>query len=530
MKLFKTSVSSDDLKHDFVASIVVFLVALPLCMGIAIACGVPPAQGLITGIVGGIIVGFFSGAPLLVSGPAAGLTVLVFDIMQRHGLATLALIVIAAGAVQILAGMLKLGRWFRAVSPAVIHGMLAGIGILLCASQFHVMLDKAPQSSGLPNLLAMPRAIWETITLTGGFGSLFALGLGLFTLAVLVIWKYFGLDKRLHVPGHLPAIAGATIIAQAFSLPVHYVPVPDSLIDAISFAALSNLGQLIHAPVLLAALSVALIASAETLLSATAVDQIQKGPRAKYDRELMAQGFGNMLCGLFGGLPMTGVVARSTVNLQAGARTRWATIMHGLLILIAVALIPFVLKMIPIAALAGLLVFTGFKLVDTAVFKQLRAYGHNQATIYLVTIGFIVSTDLLIGVFVGFTLSLVRLILTMVDLNIETRQDATEAETVIEVKGTATFLGLPKLAEALESLPADRRVRVDVKDLVFIDHACLELFSQWEKRHVEGGGQVSINWDDLRRLCGSPADVAGASSSPLSQTGVNSRLPRNNRN
>ena len=131
MKLFKASVSPGDLKQDFLASLVVFLVALPLCMGIAIACGVPPAQGLITGIIGGIVVGFFSGAPLLVSGPAAGLTVLVFDIVQRHGLGTLALIVMAAGAIQLLAGAFKLGRWFRAVSPAVIHGMLAGIGILL---------------------------------------------------------------------------------------------------------------------------------------------------------------------------------------------------------------------------------------------------------------------------------------------------------------------------------------------------------------------------------------------------------------
>ncbi|HEY9783754.1 MAG TPA: SulP family inorganic anion transporter [Candidatus Obscuribacterales bacterium] len=503
----KDAASKSDLRQDFLASIVVFLVALPLCMGIAIACGVPPAQGLISGIVGGIIVGMISGVPLQVSGPAAGLTVLVWDVVQRHGVEALAVVVLVAGGIQLAAGLLKLGRWFRAVSPAVVNGMLAGIGILLVASQFHVMFDLAPKSSGLPNLIAIPGAIWNAITFADGAGHFFGAGLGFFTLAVLFLWKKFHLDEKSHLPGHLPAIAGATLIALAFQLPVKYVDVPDSLIKAINFTGFDALGHIIEAPILLAALSMALIASAETLLSATAVDQMHQGPRARYDKELVAQGVGNMLCGFLGALPITGVIARSTVNVQSGARSRRSAIFHGVWILLAVMLLPFVLKLIPTASLGALLVFTGFKLIDVSVIRKLRAFGHSQAAIYAATVGMIVTTDLLAGVLVGFTLSLIRLILTMTDLNVEQHEDKEKKTIVLEVKGTATFLGLPRLAEPLEALPAGLHVRVIVDDLVFIDHACLELLANFERRHKAAGGTVEIDWNRLRERSASPADV-----------------------
>lgn len=496
--------SKSDFRQDFLASIVVFLVALPLCMGIAIACGVPPAQGLLTGIIGGIIVGTISGAPLQVSGPAAGLTVLVWDIVQRHGLEALAVVVLIGGAIQLLAGVLKLGRWFRAVSPAVMHGMLAGIGVLLCASQFHVMLDKAPHGSGLPNLLSIPPALWAAIAGADGVSHLFALGLGVFTLSILVLWKRLHMDKRLYMPGHLPAIALATLIAFLFHLPVKFVDVPDNLLNAVNLPGFGTLGLIIQAPILLAALSLALIASAETLLSAQAVDQMHQGQRAKLDKELMAQGLGNMLCGFVGALPMTGVIARSTVNVQSGARTRRSAILHGFWLLGAVALLPFVLKLVPTASLAALLVYTGFKLVDTKVMRELKSFGLGQLAIYASTVLVIVTTDLLTGVLVGFALSLVRLVLTLIDIKVEqTRQNE---EIVVSIKGTATFLGLPTLAESLETVPPGTNVRIVLDDLVYVDHGSLELLTNFEKRHTASGGKVTIDRARLAALSLSPAD------------------------
>lgn len=520
--------SGSDFRKDFLSSIVVFLVALPLCLGISIACGVPPAQGLMTGIIAGIVVGFLSGVPLQVSGPAAGLTVLVWDVVQRHGLEALAVVILAGGAIQLIAGFFKLGRWFRAVSPAVIQAMLAGIGILLAASQFHVMLDYTPSGSGLPNLIAIPSAIANAIMLADGGSHLMAAGLALFTLAVLVLWKWFHFEEKTHMPGHLPAIVGATLIAFGLRLPVNYVNVPDNLLSATNITGTDALSLIIQAPILLAALSLALIASAETLLSATAVDQMHQGKRAQYDRELIAQGIGNMLCGVVGALPITGVIARSTVNVQAGARTRRSAILHGVWILLAVAALPFVLNAVPIASLAALLVYTGAKLIDMKAIKALMSFGRGQLMIYGATVVVIVAADLLTGVLVGFALSLVRLVLTMTDLQIErscqTKPEEDDPETdddsgaeaevskakragilVLSIRGTATFLGLPKLAEALESLPADANVRIETDDLVYIDHACLDLIANFEKRHTAGGGTLAIDKLRLEELSHSPA-------------------------
>jgi len=493
-------------RHDLLSSIVVFLVALPLCLGIAVACGVPPALGLISGIIGGIVVGSLSGSPLQVSGPAAGLTVLVYEIVQRHGLGVLGAVVLLAGVIQLAAGALKLGRWFRAIAPAVIHGMLAGIGVLLCVSQLHVMFDSKPQGSGLPNLLTIPREIWQAIGMTGGSGHLWAGAIGILTLITLLLWKRFRLDMYSRIPAALPGIAVATLVAQVFHLPIHTISLPTNLITAIQWPTLDSLGALIEAPILLSALTLALIASAETLLSATAVDQMHHGKRADYNKELRSQGIGNILCGLVGALPMTGVIARSTVNVQAGARTRRSTILHGLWILLAVAAAPFVLELIPVASLAALLVYTGFKLIDLKVLRKLRAYGRTQVLIYGVTVAVIVAADLLTGVLVGFVLALIKLVLTMSDLNAGLREDTTTKELVLELKGSATFLSLPKLAEAIEAIPAGATVRIEFEDLVYIDHACLEMLESWEKRHLKGGGTVKADRRALIDHYSSPAD------------------------
>ena len=227
-------------KQDLLASFVVFLVALPLCMGIAIASGVPPAAGLISGVVGGILVGALSGSPLQVSGPAAGLAVLVFEIVQEQGLAGLAIICIAAGAIQVVAGLLKTGQLFRAISPAVIYGMLAGIGILILTAQFHVMVDDKPRANGLQSMLAIPESIMKALAPEDGGSNQIAALLGLGTIALLVMWNKYSPAVLKSVPGALVGVASATAIAALLKMPVQYVKLNGSFADAIHLPRLQN--------------------------------------------------------------------------------------------------------------------------------------------------------------------------------------------------------------------------------------------------------------------------------------------------
>lgn len=280
----------DTLPRDLMASVVVFLVALPLCMGIAIASGMPPAKGLLTGIVGGLVVGFLAGSPLQVSGPAAGLAVLVFELVRTYGVAMLGPILLLAGAIQLLAGRLRLGCWFRVTSPAVVYGMLAGIGILIVLSQLHVMLDLAPKASGLDNLLAFPRAAFAALGSLGMDSGLDAALLGLGTIAVMWGWDKLRPQRLRFLPGALLGVSLATLASLWLALDVRRVEVPANLGEAIDWLRPADLLALADPSLLLAAVVVAFIASAETLLSAAAVDRLHDGPRSDMDRELSAQG------------------------------------------------------------------------------------------------------------------------------------------------------------------------------------------------------------------------------------------------
>jgi MFS superfamily sulfate permease-like transporter len=484
-------------RQDFLSSIVVFLVALPLCMGIAIASGAPPAAGLITGIIGGILVGSISGAPLQVSGPAAGLAVIVYEITQKQGLAGLGIVLLLAGAIQLVAGLLRLGQWFRAVSPAVIQGMLAGIGVLIFASQFHVMVDDAPRSSGLRNILALPSAIWKGIFPVDGSTHHWAAAIGITTISIIVGWKLLAPKKLQVVPATLLAVVIATIATAVFGLSIKLVSVPDSIVSAIRLPSSESLQKLISPTVITAALGLAFVASAETLLSTAAVDKMHTGPRARYDRELAAQGIGNMLCGLVGGLPMTGVIVRSAANVEAGARTRKSAILHGIWLLVFVAAMPWLLKMIPTASLAALLVFTGYKLVNIKAFRELKQYGRGEVAIYLATLGTIVCVDLLTGVLIGIGLSALKLLYRFSHLDVDVAEPLGEITTVMRLRGSATFIRLPKLASALDRVPPATELHVHFERLDYIDHACLDLFMSWQKRHEATGGKLVIDWEQL---------------------------------
>jgi MFS superfamily sulfate permease-like transporter len=479
--------------RDLLASVVVFLVALPLCMGISIASGMPPTAGIITGIVGGIVVGFLAGSPLQVSGPAAGLSVLVLQFVQANGVEMLGVVVLFAGLLQFTAGVFKLGQWFRAVSPAVIHGMLAGIGVLILVAQFHVMLDGKPIGTGIQNLIGIPGALMNAIE--AGDHRLKAGGIGLLTILTIIGWSYAPKSWRV-MPAPLVGVIVAVIVAYVLGLSdIIYVNVPDNIWSTVALPTPENLMRIVEAPILIGAISIAFIASAETLLCATAVDQMHRGPRTKYDRELTAQGVGNAICGLLGVLPMTGVIVRSSANVEAGAVTRASAILHGVWLLIFASLLPYTLNYIPISALAAVLVYTGYKLAYPKIVPTLRKFGTSEVAIYFITIATIVATNLLAGVLVGLVLSLLKLLYAFSHL--EVRKEEKGDRVDLHLKGAATLIRLPMLASELEQLKPNTSVHVHIDDLDYIDHACIDLLTNWDRQHKTTGGSLEIEWEGL---------------------------------
>jgi MFS superfamily sulfate permease-like transporter len=490
-----------DLKHDLFASVVVFLVALPLCMGIAVASGAPPAAGIITGIVGGLVVGALAGCPLQVSGPAAGLSVIVWQYIQTYGMEKLGVIILLAGIHQMVAAWLQLGQWFRAVSPAVIHGMLSGIGLMILASQFHIMIDDAPRANGLENILSIPAGIWKAVApAEGGPAHQAAAAIGALTVVTIILWNKFVPKKFQAIPGVLVGVTLATAATVVYDLPIAHVKVRDNLLTVIELPKLEMLMHLFDTSLISASLAMAFIASVETLLSATAVDQIQSGPRTRYNKELFSQGAGNALCGLLGALPMTGVIVRSSANVQAGARTRASAVLHGAWLLLFVAFLPFMLRQIPTSCLGAVLVFTGYKLMNVSVIHELKAYGRSEVLIYAGTLTAIVATNLLTGVLVGVGLAIWKLLYTT--QNLETHLEQLSGSSTVTYRfhlmGIATFVSLPRLATALEDVPPGVTVEMHFESLRHVDHACLSLLESWARLHEQKGGRVAIDWEKLR--------------------------------
>jgi MFS superfamily sulfate permease-like transporter len=494
--LSSPNLSSAALGRDFLASIVVFLVALPLCMGIAIASGAPPALGLITGIVGGLVVGSLAGSPLQVSGPAAGMAVLVYQLVNEHGLMMLGVVGLIAGALQLLAGVLKLGQWFRAISPSVIHGMLAGIGVLIFASQFHVMLDDAPRAGGLANITAIPEAIIKVFPADGSVHHLAAMA-GIITIATIILWNKFKPKRLALVPGPLLGVIVGTTFALIFALPITLVAVPANLTDALNIPTTEALKAALDPDILTLGIVFAFVASAETLLCATAVDKMHIGVRTQYDKELRAQGIGNLICGALGALPMTGVIVRSAANVEAGATSRISAILHGGWLLLAVVAFPFVLNEIPTAVLAAILVYTGYKLVNVAQIRKIAEFGRQELAIYFVTLIGVVAIDLLTGVILGFVLATLKLVYTFSHLSIEVTHDAETNRSDVWMTGSATFFSIPQLSGALENAPRGAEVHIHVEKLDYIDHACLEMLASWEKLHHSTGGSLIVEWNEL---------------------------------
>jgi MFS superfamily sulfate permease-like transporter len=469
------------LKQDFAASLVVFLVALPLCVGVAVASGVPAELGLITGIVGGIVTGLMRGSSLQVSGPAAGLTVLVYEAVNEFGLPALGVIVLAAGLLQLAMGALKLGRYFRAISVSVVEGMLAGIGLVIIAGQLYAAAGLKAPSSGLDKIIGLPGAAVDAIGSTEALASL-AIGAG--TIAVMVGWKK--LPKKMQtVPGALAAVVLATLITLAFSLPVATVEV-NGLLDSIQPPGMDAFGELANPAIFGTILAFTLIASAESLFSAAAVDRLHDGPRTEYDKELMAQGVGNTVCGALGALPMTAVIVRSSANVQAGAKTKASRVLHGVWLLLFAALLPSTLALIPLPALAGILVHAGWKLIPFREIVSLWRGHRGEALILVVTAVSIVAVNMFEGVLIGLALSVVKTAWEASHLKLEII-DKGAGPVQAYLSGNATFLRLPKILDSLEALPQDRPVELDLSGLHHLDHACRTALENWAERHSAVG-------------------------------------------
>jgi MFS superfamily sulfate permease-like transporter len=452
---------------DITASFVVFLVALPLCMGVAIASGVPVHYGIVTGIVGGLVVGLFTGVPLQVSGPAAGLTVMVFDIVHRFGIESLIFLGLGIGIFQILMGLLKLGVYFQAINPWVIRGLLTGIGLLISLSQLSAMLGVENVKGPINQLLNAPAFFMDSMK---KYSSTIFLFLGLMWLFLISYQKQakkkgsFINKISQYLPGGLLLLIITPLAMRAFQLDLPRLDLPDNFFSLLELKnpLSGNYSKLLTLQFLFAVLGIAFVATAETLLSTTALVKLRPSAKANYNQEMVAQGFGNALCGLFGAIPMTGVIVRSSANVQSGAETRLSTFLHGLWLLLFVGFFSFLLEEIPLAALAIILIQVGVKLLDFDSLKKGLKDDKIGVGIFLVTTILIVTLDLLSGVVIGHLLSLAVAIRHKGKSEIFHE----ESEKKIVLKGHITFLIIPKIEKMIKK---HRAMSFDLKHVKSID-------------------------------------------------------------
>ncbi len=498
------------LARDLPAGIVVFLVAIPLCLGIALASGAPPLAGLVAGMVGGLVVTLFSGSALSVSGPAAGLTVIVLDAIETLGsFSAFLTAVILAGVLQLAMGIFRLGRIGAFVPTAVIKGMLAGIGLILVLGQF-------PMALGHP-LDDMP-AITDPVALFSGVAPL-AVGIALFSLAVLVLWEQPLIKHRRLlslVPGPLLAVLGSILIERlvgtampALALDTaHHVQLGglSGPADLLAEMTRPTLGALANPAVYTVAITIAIIASLETLLSLEAVDKLDPLKRhSPPHRELKAQGIGNMVCGLLGALPVTAVIVRSSANANAGGRTRMASIIHGGLLLVSVAFLAMWLELIPLATLAAILLHTGYKLAKPSLFIAHYREGMRRFVPFTVTVVTILATDLLMGVLVGLVCSLYFLLQSGYRSAIaHTRRGD---HVLLKFQQDVSFLNREEMRQYLDAVPDGGELIVDATGANYVDPDIREDIARFIDSAPSRGIVVELR--DVEGTSGTYGDVDG---------------------
>lgn len=480
-----------NIKADFPASIVVFLVALPLCLGVALASNAPLFSGLIAGIIGGIVIGSLSGSQLSVSGPAAGLTAIVAAaILNLPSFETFLLAVVLCGLLQLVLGFVKAGVIGDYIPNSVIKGMLAAIGLILILKQFPHLVGYDADFEG-DEAFVQPNNENTFTGIAHAFRAItpVALLIGVVSLVFQFGWEAFTAKKKGFIrliPAPLIVVLLAVGINIAFSASgsgleqshLVSIPVANSAGEFISFFTLPDWSQIGNTTVWITAITLALVASLETLLSIEAIDDLDPYQRVtNKDRELRAQGVGNLLSGLIGGLPITSVIVRSSANVNAGAQSRMSAIMHGLLLLLCVALIPVLLNQIPLAALAGILIFTGYKLAKPALFKAFYKKGWDQFLPFIITIVAILFTDLLKGVFIGIGVGIIFILRTNFRSAVFIVNDS--KNYLFRLRKDVSFLNKPIIKNKLEEVPEDSYVLIDASRADFIDKDVVEVIEDF---------------------------------------------------
>lgn len=473
---------------DIVSSIVVVLVALPLCLGIALASGAPLFSGIIAGIVGGIVIGFFSGSSLSVSGPAAGLAVIVFTaIGSLPSYNVFLLAVVLAGAMQIGLGFARAGVLGDFIPNAVIKGMLAAIGLLLILKQLPHILGYDADYEGDESFFQPDHEnTFSSVLSAANYFTGGAMLIGMCSLAILIIWELPAV-KRNKIVGKLPGALLAVLfglglniffIAQNSPLALqkeHLVvlPIANSTQEFLSFLSFPDWSYMTSSAVWITAVTLALVASVETLLGIEAIDKLDPQKRVTpTNRELKAQGLGNIISGLIGGLPLTSVIVRSSANVASGAKSKLSTILHGIFLALFVMFIPKVLNMIPLSSLAAVLIFTGYKIAKVSIFKDFYKKGWDQFLPFIVTIVAILFTDLLKGILVGLLLAIIFIIRNNFKTAIMVVRD--RQNFLIRFRKDITFLNKAIIKRKMYNIPAGSSVLFDVTRADFIDKDVVE--------------------------------------------------------
>ena len=509
---------AENWRSDLLSGFLVFLIALPLCLGIAMASGFPPMAGIISAVIGGLVVSRISGSYVTINGPAAGLIVVILDAVQSlgHGDAmagyryTLAAIVVAS-VLQVLLGVFKAGKLSAFFPSSVVHGMLAAIGIIIMAKQVHTLLGVKPEAKSLFGTIAeIPHSIIEMnpeVSIIGlcGLGLLIAWALIknrtlkmipapiLVVLAGLALGQYFDLD---HVHKYLFLPDAEMLPHHEFSVgPAFLVAVPENFLSGFYFPDFSLIASY---EFWIAVVTIWLVGSLESLLSAAAVDKLDPYKRdSNLNRDLAAVGVGNVIAGLIGGLPMIAEIVRSSANITNGAKTGWANFFHGAFLLIFVAVFPRLIHEIPLSSLAALLVFTGFRLASPKEFAKTLQVGLDNFAVFVITIIGVLATDLLIGVAIGISaellIHLVRGLKPGHIFSIAYHVNQTDTDTYhIAVSGSAVFSNFISLKSLLADFPKQKKVFFDLSEAELIDHTVMEFIHHFTEEYNHAGGRCEI--------------------------------------
>jgi carbonic anhydrase len=498
------------IKSDLPASLVVFLVALPLCLGIALASGAPLLSGILSGIIGGIVVGIISESHTSVSGPAAGLAAVVLSAISQLGsFETFLLSVVLAGLIQLTIGIIKGGIIANYIPSDVIKGLLAAIGIILILKQIPhaVGFDRDSQGDFSFNQTDGKNTITELLSIFNYF-TWGAIIISISSILIMIYWDKTPLKKIKFFPSSLFVVIFGVVLNTIFHKTVpsiaisieNYVHIP-KFSDLNSFIIFPNLNNIGTFQVWGVALTIAIVASIETLLNLEAVENIDPHKRqASPNRELIAQGVGNIFSGLIGGLPITSVIVRGSVNINAGAKSKLSTILHGLFLLISILVLSPVLNLIPLASLASILILTGYKLAKFSLFKEMYKKGLNQFIPFITTLLAIVFTDLLIGVLIGLGVSVFYILKSNFKNPFVIQKQTLHSNEIIriELPNQVSFLNKASIKETLWSIPKSAKVVIDASHSDFIDDDVLEIITNF-KNIISKDKKIKLNIIGLKK-------------------------------